>query len=28
VKRWRRAWKFALIERANPDWVDLFDLLI
>lgn len=19
LKRWRRAWKFALIERANPD---------
>ena len=28
VKRWRRAWKFALIERANPDWSDLFDLLV
>ena len=25
VKRWRRAWKFALIERVNPDWRDLFD---
>lgn len=23
VKRWRREWKFALIERANPDWRDL-----
>jgi putative endonuclease len=28
VKRWRRSWKFALIERANPDWNDLFDLLV
>jgi len=28
VKRWRRAWKFALIEKANPEWVDLFDLLV
>jgi putative endonuclease len=25
LKRWRRAWKFDLIERANPDWRDLFD---
>lgn len=27
VKRWRRAWKFALIEKANPNWNDLFDQL-
>jgi putative endonuclease len=27
LKRWRREWKFALIERGNPDWVDLFDLV-
>jgi len=25
LKRWRREWKFALIERHNPDWLDLFD---
>ena len=23
LKRWRRAWKIALIERINPDWRDL-----
>jgi putative endonuclease len=23
LKRWRRDWKFALIERGNPDWQDL-----
>ena len=23
LKRWRRAWKFALIESLNPDWRDL-----
>jgi putative endonuclease len=28
VKRWRRAWKIALIERANPEWQDLFGDLI
>jgi len=27
VKKWRRAWKIELIERANPDWIDLFDTL-
>lgn len=25
LKRWRRAWKIALIERENPDWRDLYD---
>jgi putative endonuclease len=24
LKRWRRAWKIALIEEHNPDWTDLF----
>lgn len=23
IKKWNRAWKIALIERANPDWRDL-----
>jgi putative endonuclease len=23
LKRWRRAWKFDLIEKLNPDWCDL-----
>jgi putative endonuclease len=23
VKRWRRSWKIALIEKLNPDWRDL-----
>jgi len=27
VKAWKRAWKIELIERANPDWNDLFHLL-
>jgi len=25
LKRWRRAWKFELIEKDNPDWRDLSD---
>jgi putative endonuclease len=25
LKRWHRDWKFALIERDNPDWRDLSD---
>ncbi len=24
IKRWKRAWKLALIEKDNPDWQDLF----
>lgn len=24
MKRWRRAWKIELIERANPQWLDLY----
>ncbi|WP_018146725.1 GIY-YIG nuclease family protein [Henriciella marina] len=27
IKRWRRDWKLALIEKDNLDWVDLFDEL-
>jgi putative endonuclease len=27
LKRWRREWKFALIEKTNPDWRDRFDTL-
>lgn len=23
IKRWRRAWKIELIEKANPNWTDL-----
>jgi len=25
LKRWRRAWKIALIEKDNPQWRDLSD---
>ena len=28
VKRWRRNWKIALIERENPGWLDLYDGLL
>ena len=27
LKRWRRGWKLALIERDNPDWRDLYEML-
>jgi putative endonuclease len=23
LKRWRRAWKIALVDQFNPDWRDL-----
>ncbi|HEY2706480.1 MAG TPA: GIY-YIG nuclease family protein [Caulobacteraceae bacterium] len=28
LKRWRREWKFRLVEGMNPDWHDLWDELI
>ena len=28
IKRWRRAWKIALIEESNPRWEDLYQGLL
>jgi len=28
IKRWRREWKFELVEARNPEWVDLYPALI
>ena len=28
IKRWRRQWKLALIEKQNPSWVDLYEDII
>ena len=25
LKRWKREWKLALIEKTNPDWDDLLE---
>jgi putative endonuclease len=27
IKKWLRAWKIELIEKANPDWLNLYDVL-
>jgi putative endonuclease len=27
VKKWRRDWKIALIEKDTPEWADLFELI-
>lgn len=27
LKRWNRSWKLALIERDNPDWNDLSQVI-
>lgn len=27
IKKWRRAWKLELIERDNPQWLDLYGRL-
>ena len=28
IKKWRREWKFNLIEKNNPHWVDLYPEII
>ena len=28
IKKWRRKWKIALIEKENPDWKDLYSEII
>jgi putative endonuclease len=28
LKRWRREWKIALVEQANPDWHYLYPTLV
>lgn len=27
LKKWNRAWKIELIEKNNPDWLDLHDTI-
>ena len=27
IKEWKRKWKLKLIEKQNPEWVDLYDRL-
>jgi len=27
LKKWKRVWKLALIESANPDWQDLYQTI-
>ena len=28
LKNWKREWKLALLEKTNPDWLDLYDSLL
>jgi len=28
LKNWKRAWKLELIEKDNPDWLDLYDEIV
>ena len=28
IKKWNRAWKLRLIEKNNPQWKDLYDLIL
>ena len=27
LKKWNRAWKLQLIEKSNPNWLDLYDTI-
>jgi putative endonuclease len=27
IKAWKRQWKIELIERGNPQWLDLYEEL-
>ena len=28
LKRWLRKWKLELIEKDNPNWIDLYDAMM
>lgn len=28
MKAWKRAWKIELIEAGNPDWADLYEVIL
>lgn len=28
IKAWKREWKVALIEKNNPEWINLYDDLV
>ncbi len=28
LKKWNRAWKLGLIEKTNPDWLDLWSEIV
>ena len=28
LKNWKRVWKIELIEKTNPNWVDLFSQIV
>jgi putative endonuclease len=28
LKKWNRQWKIELIEKVNPDWIDLYEQLV
>ena len=28
IKNWKREWKIALIEKTNPHWDDLYELIL
>ena len=27
IKKWNRKWKVEMIEKTNPEWIDLYDTI-
>jgi putative endonuclease len=28
IKEWKRQWKIELIEKSNPEWIDLYENIL
>jgi putative endonuclease len=28
IKKWNRMWKLKIIEKTNPEWLDLYDQIL
>lgn len=28
IKSWKRSWKLELIEQSNPNWLDLYNVIL
>ncbi|MDO8669507.1 MAG: GIY-YIG nuclease family protein [Candidatus Buchananbacteria bacterium] len=28
IKKWKREWKINLIKKDNPEWIDLYEIMV